>query len=101
MREADLGGMGSKEVDLIGGDLRSSEMHEANLSRAVLLVANLDSQTCRARKSTTRLCQMARESLGGLQELLVRPQMNNQPANSWCSKQSQESNHGYTHKERK
>ena len=54
MREADLGGVGLKEVDLIGGDLRSSEMHEANLSRAVLLVANLDSQTCKARNSATR-----------------------------------------------
>ena len=54
MREADLGGVGLKEVDLIGGDLRSSEMHEANLSRAVLLVANLDSQTCRAQNSVKR-----------------------------------------------
>ena len=53
MREADLGGVGLKEVGLTGDDLRSSEMHEANLSRVVLLVANLDSQTCRARNSIT------------------------------------------------
>ena len=53
MREADLGGVGLKEVDLTGSDLRSSEIHEANLSRVVLLVANLDSQTCRARNSIT------------------------------------------------
>ena len=51
MREADLRGVGLKEVDLTGGDLRSSVMHEANLSREVLLVANLDSQT-----QDTKLC---------------------------------------------
>ena len=54
LREVDLGGVGLKEVGLTGGDLRSSEMHEANLSRVVLLVANLDSQTCRAQNSVTR-----------------------------------------------
>jgi len=80
LREADLGGVGLKEVDLTGGDVRSSVMHEANLSRAVLLVANLDLQTCRARNSIKCWCQMVRESYGILQELLVRPQMNNQPA---------------------
>jgi len=42
--------------------LRSSEIHEAKLSGAVLLVANLDSQNCRVRNSVTRWCQMARES---------------------------------------
>ena len=45
LREADLEGARFKEVDLTGGDLRSSEMHEANLSKVVLLVANLDLQT--------------------------------------------------------
>ena len=54
LREADLGGVRLKEVDLKRGDLRSSEMHETNLSRVVLLVANLDTQTCRARNSLTR-----------------------------------------------
>ena len=53
LREVDLGRVGLKEVGLTGDDLRSSEMHEASLSRVVLLVANLDSQTCRARNSIT------------------------------------------------
>ena len=74
LREADLGRVGLKEVDLIGGDLRSSEMNEANLSRAVLLVANLDSQTCRARNSINTLMPDGQRILWGFAGIISKAQ---------------------------